>query len=165
MRPSIYVRPSALGDIDAVAATHAACFDDAWSASMIRRILAMPGAFGLSAVATSANVLVGFALGRVAADECELLSLGVAADHRGRGIGARLLDAVMVWASANNAKKLHLEVAEENDAAVCLYARRGLVQVGRRPNYYELKGGRFVDALTMRCDLPPIADHAADRAV
>jgi [ribosomal protein S18]-alanine N-acetyltransferase len=152
MTPTVDVRPMASGDIDAVATTHAACFDDPWSASMIRRILALPGAFGLSAVSAS-NVLAGFALGRVAVDECELLSIGVAASYRGHGIGAQLLDAVMVWASANDAKKLFLEVAEGNSAALRLYARRGMVQVGRRVEYYELKDGEFVDALTLRCDL------------
>jgi ribosomal-protein-alanine N-acetyltransferase len=99
-------------------------------------------------------------LGRVAADECELLSIGVAGDYRGRGIGARLFDAAIVWAAAHGARKLFLEVAEGNAAALRLYARRGLVQVGRRAEYYELKDGGHLDALTMRCDLPHSARGA-----
>jgi ribosomal-protein-alanine N-acetyltransferase len=164
MKPFVDIRALTPGDIDAVAATHSACFEDAWSSAMIRRILAMPGAFGLAAMSTSRRVLVGFALGRVVADDCELLSIAVAPAWRGHGVGTRLLDAAMAWAKANHAKKFFLEVAEGNSAALRLYERRGLVQVGRRPEYYELKNGAFVDALTMRCDLAaPELDAAAGR--
>jgi ribosomal-protein-alanine N-acetyltransferase len=159
------IRPIVPGDIEAVAATHSACFDDAWSSSMIRRILSMPGAFGLASVTAARKTLVGFALGRVVVDECELLSIAVAPAWRGRGIGAQLLDAAISWASACDAKKLFLEVAEGNASALRLYQRRGLVQVGRRPDYYELKSGALVDALTMRCDLVASARGAARRRV
>jgi ribosomal-protein-alanine N-acetyltransferase len=130
---------------------------------MIRRILSMPGAFGLASVTAARKTLVGFALGRVVVDECELLSIAVAPAWRGRGIGAQLLDAAISWASACDAKKLFLEVAEGNASALRLYQRRGLVQVGRRPDYYELKSGALVDALTMRCDLVASARGAARR--
>jgi ribosomal-protein-alanine N-acetyltransferase len=151
MSPPADIRALVPADVEAVAAVHAACFDDAWGVAMLRRILAMPGAFGLSAAADGA--VVGFALARVVADECELLSIGVAPPWRGRGLGARLLDAVMAHASARAARRFYLEVEEGNAAALRLYARRGMVAVGRRSGYYELKGGGSADALTMRRDL------------
>lgn len=143
-------------DIDLVARIHANCFYDAWDPAMLRQVLGMPGAFGLVACWGKRGSTIGFALGRVASDECELLSLGVAPEHRARGIGAELLVAAMARAVAANAKRFFLEVAEDNAPALKLYRAHGLVPVGRRPDYYENAGGRRTAALTMRCGLPPI---------
>lgn len=140
-------------DIESVAALHADSFDDAWSADVMRRILAMPGAFGLVARSEPGAELCGFALARVAADECELLSLAVASANRRRGVGGTLFSAAIEWASAAGARRLFLEVAEDNDAAIRLYTGHGLMAVGRRPDYYALKGGGHMAALTMRREL------------
>lgn len=142
------------GDVDIVVRLHASCFDEAWDGATIRKVMAMPGAFGLAARGGRRGEIAGFALARISADKCELLSLGVAPGERRRGIGARLLDAALVRAAAVDAAKFHLEVAEDNDAALRLYEARGLVLVGRRPDYYRLEDGRRTAALTMRCDLP-----------
>ncbi len=142
------------GDVEIVAGIHASCFDEAWDEATIRKVMAMPGAFGLAARAGRAGEIAGFALARVASDGCELLSLGVAPERRERGIGAELLDAALVRAGAFDAARFYLEVAEDNAVALRLYARRGLVSVGRRPEYYRLKNGQRAAALTLRCDLP-----------
>lgn len=147
------ITPLQFADLRTVADIHAACFDDGWGPMVLRRILSMPGAFGISSRRGGHGSITGFALGRIAADECELLSLGVAPGHRRRGLGAMLLDAAMGRAIAVNASRFFLEVAEDNEAALNLYAGRGMDPVGRRPNYYELKQGGYAAALTMRCDL------------
>ena len=144
----------ATGDAKIVARIHALCFDEAWDAATIQKVLAMPGAFGLAARADRADEIAGFALARIVADECELLSLGVIPNRRGHGIGGGLFDAAVVRAYALNAARFYLEVAEDNTDALRLYAARGLVSVGRRPDYYRLKNGQRTAALTMRCDLP-----------
>lgn len=141
-------------DFDTIADIHAASFDDAWTAPMIRRVLSMPGAFGLVARSDENGGVLGFALTRIAVDECELLSLAVAGPFRRRGIAGALLGAAMAWASASSARRFFLEVAEDNDAALRLYAGHGFCAVGRRPDYYELRGGGSVAALTMRRTLP-----------
>jgi len=141
-------------DIEVVARLHARCFYDAWGPSMIRQVLEMPGAYGLVARRGGYGSIIGFALARVAADECELLSLGVAAEHRARGIGALLLSNAMARAAAERARWFFLEVAEDNEAALRLYRAHGLNRVGERPDYYENADGSRTDALTMRCALP-----------
>ena len=155
----IAISKLALGDAEIVALIHASCFDEAWDAATIRKVLAMPGAFGFAARADStgddpAGDIVGFALARFVANECELLSLGVVPNRRGRGIGGGLLDASVVRAYALNAARFYLEVAEDNVDALRLYEARGLVPVGRQPEYYRLENGQRTAALTMRCDLP-----------
>ena len=37
------------GDVEIVAGIHASCFDEAWDEATIRKVMAMPGAFGLAA--------------------------------------------------------------------------------------------------------------------
>ena len=143
------------GDIGEMARIHALSFDDAWNGIMLRRILAMPGASGIVARSDLQWTLSGFALLRAAADECELLTLAVAPERRGSGVGSLLLEGAMARASRSGARSLFLEVAEDNDAARGLYAGYGFRAVGRRPNYYRPRSGPPVDAVTMAVDLDP----------
>ena len=140
-------------DIGMISCIHTISFDDAWSGAMIRRILAMPGTFGIVAMQSRQWSTVGFVLGRIAADECEILSLAVAPDHRGAHVGAMLLDGAMLQAAQGGAQKLFLEVAEDNDVARTLYDSRGFVPVGRRPDYYARNDGTYTAAVTMSCGL------------
>ena len=59
------------------------------------------------------------------------LSMGVAAAHRGRGLGGRLLDAVVEEARGRSLPGVSLSVEDGNDRARALYERRGFVVVGR----------------------------------
>ena len=151
------IEPMDADDIECVAAIHGACFDDAWSGDMIRRVLATTGAFGLVARAGAGAPAAAFALGRIGVDKCELLSLGVAPRRRRQGFGAALLDAAIARAAAMRVRHFFLEVGELNTAARRLYESRGLGIVGRREDYYALAGGGAMDALTMRCELVPQA--------
>lgn len=145
-------------DIEIVAKLHAKCFFDAWGPPMLRQILGMPGAFGYVARRAGYGSVVGFALGRVAADECELLSLGVEPDFRSQGLGAQLLAAAMSRAAAEKARWFFLEVAEDNKSARRLYENYGLTGVGQRLDYYENADGSRTNAYTMRCALPVMAE-------
>lgn len=140
-------------DIGAMARIHALSFDDAWTGAMIRRILTMPGAFGIVARQRRKWTVAGFALLRQAADECEVLSLAVSPNLRGDGVGGLLFAGAMEQASLAGATKLFLEVAEDNDIARRLYSSRGLVPVGRRPDYYTRNDGSTAAAVTMSCGL------------
>lgn len=140
------LRPIGPFDLDVVAALHAACFDDPWSPAAIAGVLAMPGSFGL--LSNTCGELSGFLLARVAADEAEILSLGVVRQWRRRGIGRALIAAAAAHAAESGARRLFLEVAADNGDARALYLREGFQQVGRRPRYYR-RGGGAVDALLL----------------
>ena len=94
----------------------------------------------------------GFALGRLIGDEAELLTIAVAPDLQGRGIGRVILGDFEATASLRGARCIYLEVAENNAAAIALYQSAGYGVVGRRVNYYRSKNGA-IDALTMARDL------------
>ncbi|MCU1491258.1 MAG: family N-acetyltransferase [Acidimicrobiaceae bacterium] len=62
--------------------------------------------------------------------DAELLSLWVAPDARGRGVGDALVEAVAGWAEAEGAMVLVLTVRATNAAAISLYRRHGFADAG-----------------------------------
>ncbi len=133
-----------------MAALHALCFpEDPWDAALLARLLAMPGVIGLVATAGGDAMPSGLVLVRVAADEAEILTIGVVPDARCRGLGGELALAAAARAGAAGATRLFLEVAEDNTAARALYARLGFAGVGRRPGYYARPDGPAVAALVL----------------
>ena len=135
-------------DLPAIASLHAICFEDAWHAELLGRILNAPGAFGL---------FMGFVICRSTGEEGEILSLAVAPGLRRNGLGALLLDAAKAQAVKFKIGALFLEVAEDNIAARRLYENSDFSTVGRRPHYYRRRYGPAVDALTLRCKLTSAA--------
>ena len=88
-------------------------------------------------------------LGRVIADEAELLTMAVHPDARRQRIGQFLLNSYEAEAQKRGAKVSFLEVADNNAAAITLYTRQNYVQTGRRPLYYKSPTGERIDALIM----------------
>ncbi len=129
---------------------HGQCFDEGWTAADFTRLLATPGTFAL--IALDGGEPAGLALIRGAADECELLTIGVTPAFRRRRFGRELLATSLVEARARGVARYFLDVAEDNPAACRLYYSVGFTQVGRRPNYYR-RAGAGVAALVMALDL------------
>lgn len=129
----------------ALAAIHASAFPprEAWGEDAITIQLALPGAFGLI------DDRGGMLLGRMAADEAEVLTLAVAPEARRQGIATLLLRAAKAHVGARGGTGVFLEVATGNAAALALYAREGFVEVGRRRRYYS----DSADALVLRATL------------
>lgn len=90
----------------------------------------------------------GFVLARVTAGEAEILTLAVAPDARGKGLGRALLTAAIGEAKKMGAHVMFLEVGSDNPAALALYAGLGFTKVGLRKGYYQ---GR--DAALLRLPL------------
>jgi len=136
---------------DVVAALRAECFDDAWNAESVRSLMGTPGTFGF--LARDGDEPTGFILCRAAADECEILVIGVRPAARRHGCGRGLLDCALARAHALGAAHVFLEVGVDNRAARALYRARGFVEAGRRPAYYPHPGGTPTDALILRLAL------------
>jgi ribosomal-protein-alanine N-acetyltransferase len=113
-------------------ALHALAFppDERWDAGAFAMQLGLPGVFGL--ILPDA----GFVLARVAADEAEILTIGIVPAMRGNGHGAMLLRAAEGQAAAAGAQKMFLEVSFKNLAARAMYRAAGYETVGRRARYY-----------------------------
>jgi len=97
--------------------------------------------------------IVGFAASRLAADEAEILSIAVAASHRGRGLSRNLLLTHLGHLAGRGVRHVFLEVEEHNRPARQLYERAGFTIAGRRERYYHQAGGEQLNALLMRRDL------------
>jgi len=134
---------------DDLAALHARLFEDPWDGEGFAELLRQPGAKGFIARVGTPPEAAGFILGRVAADEAEILSLGVRADRRRRGLAARLLGSMRRAAKRARARTIYLEVAASNGAALSFYARRGFRACGRRASYYRRAGRAAEDALVL----------------
>lgn len=141
-----------------LAELHARAFEVPWSAASLAELMAMPRTFALLAHgATSTDEPVhpaGFILCRVAAEECEVLTIAVDVATRERGVAKALLDAASTEAADRGANAIYLEVAINNAPARRLYAAAGFFPVGRRQSYYQSAKDRpSTDALVLMCPL------------
>ena len=64
-------------------------------------------------------------------DAAWLISMWVAPEVRGQGVGEALVGAVVEWARAGGARRLLLDVGDHNRPAIALYARMGFEPNGR----------------------------------
>ena len=126
---------------------HAGAFSAPWDAAAFESLLGQAGVFAIEAPE-------GFILIRSVADEAEILTLAVEPAARRRGVGARLVREGAAAAAARGATRLFLEVADDNPAALALYAGAGFAEAGRRPGYYARPDGRRQDALILALNLP-----------
>ena len=131
---------------DELAALHAKCFTTPrpWTASEFASFQ------GRAFLLTKPQ---GFLLGRVVADEAELLTLAVDPAARRQGIAHDLLKRFKARSIAQSATEAFLEVAADNAPAIALYLSSGFEQAGRRRGYYRQPDGSVLDALVLRCSL------------
>lgn len=125
---------------DRLAGLHARCFTRPrpWTSAGFAGFLNSPHVFLLSRPH-------GFLLGRVVADEAELLTLAIAPDARRLGIGRDLVAEFAATSQARGATRAFLEVAADNIPAQALYRAAGWQDAGRRRRYY----GADLDAIVM----------------
>ena len=142
----IGLRPMRLADLPVVMDLEEELFaPDTWTAAMYRDELSRPDTRHYL-VAEEGEQVVGYA-GLIAYDdEAHVATIGVTTARQGRGIGGRLLDALLAEADRRSPVVL-LEVRADNEGAQELYRRRGFVEIGRRRGYYQPSG---TDAVVMR---------------
>ncbi len=64
-------------------------------------------------------------------------NIGVLPEHRKKGIGQRLLEALIEYSKENKLSFLSLEVRVSNLAAISLYEKNGFKKIGVRKNFYS----------------------------
>jgi ribosomal-protein-alanine N-acetyltransferase len=141
-------------DLDRAARLHRDAFapmgERPWTRQDMAELLATPAGGGLILQIDGDDA--GVVLWRTMADEAELLTLAVSAQHRRRGVAGALLRAVIERSRRQGARQLFLEVGVDNPGAHSLYSQAGFVEVGRRAAYYRRPTG-FADALVLRLAL------------
>ncbi len=128
-----------------LAQTHAAAFTDQrpWSAEEFASLMSQTGMI-LCGDAKS------FVLGRVIADEAEVLTLATHPDHQRKGLAQAALAQFLTLAQSKGATRVFLEVSETNTAAKTLYKKNNFSVIGTRPRYYVTATGDKVGADVMQ---------------
>lgn len=150
---ALRIIPAGAAEATVLSALYESAFGEAWAPDQLAQLLAGPGVFALIAL-DEAGEPAGYAIGRVAADEAELLSISLQPDQRRQGGGRRLLEALAERCAVAGAAALFLEVATDNAAALALYRGAGFAEAGIRKGYYKI-GAATVDAIVMRRELAP----------
>lgn len=130
---------------EVLAATHAAAFTQQrpWSASEFAALLTSPRLI-LCGDARS------FIIGRVVADEAEVLTVATRPQDQRQGLASACLAQFLIAAGAARADRAFLDVAADNQAGKRLYFNHDFQEVGRRPGYYGRANGAKVDAILMQ---------------
>jgi ribosomal-protein-alanine N-acetyltransferase len=127
------IRPATLDDAEAISALEAVLFGpDAWTLEQVVEELSGIGRRGWVMVSTGR--IAGYVITREVGEVADLQRIGVHPDAQRQGLAGRLLDAALAGTAAD---RMLLEVAEDNEAALAFYTRRGFVEIDRRPRYYR----------------------------
>lgn len=155
--PGPTIREAMLDDLPAVIRIEQESFPDPWSAESFETSLALDRmrflvASGAGTGDAGSGEVLAYVIALVLLDEAEIADIAVSSAARCRGIGGRLLDAVMADLIGRGVRTLFLEVRVSNTPARALYESRSFREVGRRRGYYRLP---TEDALVLRREIGP----------
>jgi [ribosomal protein S18]-alanine N-acetyltransferase len=102
-------------------------------------------------VAEERGAMLGYTIAHWAADEAEILNLGVAPAHRRQGVGRALVEHMLAALRDCGARVVYLEVRQSNVIARRLYESLGFKEVARRAHYYRRP---VEDAVILRAAIP-----------
>ena len=70
-------------------------------------------------------------------DEGQITNIATHPEFRRKGLGERVVSALVEYGSENGLSVISLEVRESNAAAISLYEKPGFLAVGKRKNFYS----------------------------
>jgi [ribosomal protein S18]-alanine N-acetyltransferase len=92
--------------------------------------------YACTIVASEDDWILGFIIGYASGRTGFIYTLDVHPQHRKKGIGKRLMEALELELHASGARKIRLEAAIENPAALELYRKAGYKDAVLIENYY-----------------------------
>jgi ribosomal-protein-alanine N-acetyltransferase len=122
---------------DDIPAAHSILVQSPEAAAWSRESLSETMKNGLGWILEVDGAIAGILIGRVAADEFEILNLAVEKAHRRHGVATKLVRAAVEQARTAGARKAYLEVRASNEGGIAFYARLGFCKEGRRAQYYR----------------------------
>ena len=148
----LHIEPADARDAPLLAKLHAQGFHRGWPREDFAAYIAGRDT-PVYVVCDSKHRIAGFAMIRLAADEAELITIAVDSKWRRRGVGAALMRAVFEDLMMTPARRLFLEVADDNPAALRLYGQLGFERISERQGYYAREDGRPATAIVMARDV------------
>ncbi|MEY8248541.1 MAG: ribosomal protein S18-alanine N-acetyltransferase [Bermanella sp.] len=134
-----------LGDLAEVFAIDCQTNDFPWTQSLFEQALASTKK---TSVIEEQGEILGFSIVSYVVGEAELLNICIAKQQQGKKLGNQLLEHVLAQAKQSENHEMYLEVRASNIAALALYEKHDFNEIGRRTDYYPMKGGRE-DAILM----------------
>lgn len=128
------VIPITQAHLSDVARLERLCFDEPWSEASLALLLG-EGAVGWVCEENGTAVAYGGML--LALDEGQITNVAVHPEHRRRGFGAAVVEALIRDARERGLVQIALEVRVSNAAAISLYERFGFARAGIRRRFYR----------------------------
>ncbi len=160
----VSVVPMRVDDIPAVHEIERASFTAPWPTYAFKQELEA-NRLARYVVARDGERIVGYAGLWLMVDEAHITTFAVHPRWRRRGIGERLLLAILEVAIARRAREATLEVRLSNVAARRLYEKYGFRPVGLRPRYYTDNGEDALIMTTEPLTALEMQDRLAERRV
>jgi N6-L-threonylcarbamoyladenine synthase len=131
---------------EVMALEHETFPSDAWTQESMAAELASPNGYYIGLFDPE---LVGYAgLATVPGSfSSDVQTIAVSASHRGKGLGRKLLEALVAHSKRLGSEQILLEVRVDNEPAIKLYQSLGFERIDVRKRYYQPDD---VDALIMR---------------
>lgn len=148
----LHIEPAQPRDADAVATLHSRSFYRGWPRQDIEAYLLDNDTPTLVACDARRNI-AGFAMLRILGDDVELMTIAVDRKFQGKGVGEALMKACFEDLMMTPVRRMVLEVAADNPAAIRLYNKLGFTRIGERQGYYARPDGQPATALVMARDL------------
>ena len=149
---TLHVEPARASDADVVARLHAAGFYRGWTREEFAAYITGVGT-PVYVACDSKRQIAGFAMLRHLGEEVELITIAVDKKWRNKGVGLMLMRALFEALLRSPAKRMLLEVADDNTPALKLYGKLGFKKVGERKGYYPRPDGTPATAIVMARDL------------
>lgn len=119
---------------DTICQIDAQCFKNPWTWESMVFEISHP--LSVSAVEWRDGRVVAFAVGRVIADEAEVMKIATLEKYRRQGIAREMLTELLEKMKSKGAVTCYLEAASHNTAAISLYESFGFEKVYVRELYY-----------------------------
>ena len=128
------IRPMLKTDIDSVLAIEQVSFSVAWSEDAFMQEMDNSKAYYL--VMEENNQIIGYGGFWKIFDEGHFTNLAILPAYRNKGLGKKLIEAMLNYARTLGISKVTLEVREKNENALRAYKSLGFYIEGKRNRYY-----------------------------
>lgn len=145
------IRNASSADIPALCALERECFSQPWTEKGFEEFFAND--CSRCFVAEDGGVVCGYIGLYLICGEAEITNVAVAGTHRRRGVGGRLIEAVL---AVDGAERVSLDVRESNAAARGLYGKYGFKIDGIRRGFYAKPRE---DAVLMSRDITTVEEN------
>ena len=143
----ITIETASIKLLDKLVEIEGQCFDqEAFSKRQISYLLT--GYNTIALVAKANSEIAGFIIAQVEVENDVLyghiITINVSPNYRRKGIGRKMLQEIEEMLKQKGIMECHLEVRENNSAALHLYQNNGYKKVGKLEKYYGKANGLYL---------------------